>query len=331
MLRWRPELLGAAIDAGDPLRGAIDAILPRADADALVDILIRIPETVAPVVTARPDVLERTSLWRHQSVDGAKLLGLANVDEQRATTIVAAMIEAGRENLTSVVVDRFGVRPILRALSAPDLQDLSVMWPWLRSMTLKTDELAECMATGLLTRRTLLLGLAVILDPDAVPNFVGTDPWVTAVETSRTSYETEGEDVLAAHLFCRAMGSRSNSAGRLLFLSVQRLHEAMASGRLTDIAWRIAKQRLPTGSIWREWDNCEKLRQAVVDKFIDRDLPPVEFGTVIDDGKLWAIYVAQAAVSSRGRHYLDRVRRALRVGTEPWWAERAKVIDRNVK
>lgn len=105
----------------------------------------------------------------------------------------------------------------------------------------------------------------------------------------------------------------------------------MISGRLTGEAWRIAKQRLPYGSVWREWDQCEKLRHAVVDYFIDRELPPIEFGTVVDDGKLWAQLVDLAADSSRGRRYLDKVRSALRGGHEGWWVERAKLIDRKVK
>ena len=104
----------------------------------------------------------------------------------------------------------------------------------------------------------------------------------------------------------------------------------MASARLTEQAWRIAKPRLPHGSIWRDWDQCEKLRHAVIDSFIDRNLPPLEFGTVVDSGRLWTILVDLAADSSRGRRYLDKVRNALR-GGEAWWAERAKIIDRKLK
>ncbi len=97
-----------------------------------------------------------------------------------------------------------------------------------------------------------------------------------------------------------------------------------------DNAWRVAKPRLPTGSIWREWDQCEKLRHAVVDSFIDRRLPPIEFGTVVDNGKLWEELVDLAAHSLAGRRYLDKVRSALRGGGEAWWFERAKITDRRI-
>ena len=68
-----------------------------------------------------------------------------------------------------------------------------------------------------------------------------------------------------------------------------------------------------------------------MDTFLDRDLPPIEFGTVVDNGKLWWKLVILAAESSRGRRYLDKVRKALRDGRESWWAERANLIDRKVK
>ena len=173
--------------------------------------------------------------------------------------------------------------------------------------------------------------LAEILAPDSVPNSVGTDPWVTAVKRTKTSDNVQDEDLLASFLFARARGRYSRSAGKLFFLSVQRLHEAMASGRLTNEAWRIAKPRLPYGLVWREWDQCEKLRNAVVDSFIDRELPPIEFGIVVDNDNLWEELVDLAADSFRGRRYLDKVRSALRRGGEAWQDERAKIIDRRIK
>jgi len=66
-----------------------------------------------------------------------------------------------------------------------------------------------------------------------VPEEAGEDPWVTAVHYSKVTSDVEGEDMLAALLFCRGMGWRSRSAGRLLFLSVQRLSKAPAANRLS--------------------------------------------------------------------------------------------------
>ncbi|ESZ12237.1 hypothetical protein X737_27925 [Mesorhizobium sp. L48C026A00] len=331
ILRWRPDLLGGTMPDEDPLQAAVDAILTDADADELVEVLTTAPDAMPAILAARPDILEKTSIWRIRSVDVTRLLQSVDVDQDHAAAIAAAMIAAGRDDCSSLAVDRLGVCAVVRALIETSRGDTQSISPWLRTVAGKTDELAACLAEGVLTDRSLLIGLAAILDPDAVPNSVGQDPWVTAVEYSRALVDDGGEDILASFLFCRAMGWRSRSAGRLFFLSVQRLHEAMAARRLSDAAWRLTDRRLPWVAPWRDWDRCERLRRAVVDQFIERDLPPLEFGTVVDDGKLWSRLVDLAADSFRGRRYLERVRQVLGNGSDGWWHERARVIERKAK
>lgn len=331
LLRWRPDLLYGGVSDLDPLRGALDAALPLADPERLVDIIAHAPDAMSHILALRPDVLERPSLWRSDSVDHARVIRAVELDPEHAVAVVRSMIIAGRQDSPWLAIERYGVRTVLRGVSAAAMDGVQAAWSWLRPLAGRADDLAACMAQGDLTFRPLLIGLAGLLDPDAVPNSGGTDPWVTAVEHTRTSGDQAGEDLLAAFLLCRAMGWRSKSPGRLFFLSVQRLHEALAEQRLSEAAWRLADRRLPWVSPWREWDRCERLRRAVVDRFVDHELPPIDFGTVVDDGRLWAMLVDIAADGSRGRRYLHRVRKALRGGSEAWWGERARVIDRIVK
>jgi len=330
LLRWKPDLLAEGFGDDDPLLGAIEAAVSEASPEQLVDLIGAFPGVALTVLPLRQDILERASFWRIASVDAHRLIASVDVEGDQAARIVSALMDAGRDDCSAAVVIRFGIAPVVAALSRLDVAQIRSGMGWVRAIAPQTNDLAEGMAAGTVWHRPLLFALAEVLDPDAVPNSVGIDPWVTAVERTRTTDNVQGEDLLAACLFTRARGWRSRSAGRLFFLSVQRLHEAMASGRLSEQAWRVAKPRLPYGSIWRDWDQCEKLRHAVVDSFMDRDLPPLEFGTVVDDGKLWKELVDLAADSSRGRRYLEKVRGALR-GGEAWWVERAKIIDRKLR
>jgi hypothetical protein len=331
LLRWRPDILADGLDEKDPLQWAIDAALPGASPEELVEVFEVMPGATATVLPSRPDVLEHVSFWRIAAIDALKLIRSLDADGDHAARIVLALVEAARDDCAQVVVDRFGINPVVVALSNMDVVGIRSRIGWVRAIAQRTNDLAERMAVGELSHRPLLFVLAEVLDPDAVPNTVGTDPWVAATERTRTTDDVSAEDLFAAFLFSRARGWRSRSTGRLFFLSVQRLHEAMATERLSDAAWRIAKQRLPYGSVWRDWDQCEKLRHAVVDDFIDKELPPIEFGTVVDDVDLWRELVDLAAESWRGRRYLDKVRNALRNGHEGWWIERARLIDRKVK
>lgn len=331
LLRWKPDFLADDLPEGDPLHKAVDAALPEADAEELIDLIEAVPGAAMTVLPARPDVFERASFWRITSLDAPRLIGTLDAGQDGAVRIVGALMEAGRDECSAVMVDRFGIDPVVAALSTLDAAGIGSRLAWIRTIAHRIDDLAEGMSRGIIWHRPLLFALAEILAPESVPNGVGTDPWVTAVERTKTSDDMRGEDLLASFLFARARGWCSRSAGKLFILSVQRLHEAMASERLTNEAWRIAKPRLPYGSVWREWDQCEKLRNAVVDSFIDRELPPIEFGTVVDNDNLWKELVDLAADSFRGRRYLDKVRGALRGGDAAWREERAKIIDRRIK
>ena len=331
LLRWKPDLLTDGLVEHEALYKAVEAALPEADIEELAALINAVPAAAAMVIAFRGDVLERASFWRTASIDGTRLLQSLDSNNSRAAQIVSALMEAGRDDCSVAVVDNFGIGPVVAALADLDAAAIRSRMGWVRTIERRVDDLAKVMANGALWQRPLLFTLSQTLDPDAVPNIAGTDPWVTAVERTRVTDDVLGEDLLAAFLFNRARGWRSRSAGKLFFLSVQRLHEALASARLSDEAWRIAKQRLPYGSVWRDWNPCEKLRHAVVDSFIDRDLPPSEFGTVVKDGDLWKSLVDLAADTSRGRRYLDQVRNSLRGSRDGWRNERAKLIDRRIR
>ncbi|AUQ49030.1 hypothetical protein PhaeoP83_00722 [Phaeobacter inhibens] len=330
LLRWRPDLLAEGLTVEGPLQKAFEAALPEADLGELVDLLEVVPSAASAVFLARPDILEDSSFWRMTTIDILGLLRSLNIEQDHAARIVVALAEAARDDCSKMVVDCFGINPVVVALSAMDVVGIRSRMSWVHAIAGRTKDLAESMADGRLSHRPLLFALSEILAPDAVPNNMGTDPWVTAIERTGTTDDVLAEDLLAAFLFNRARGRHSMSTGRLFSLSVQRLHEAMASNRLSSEAWRIAKQRLPYGSVWRSWDQCEKLRHAVVDDFIDRELPPIEFGTVVDDGHLWIGLVDLAADSWRGRRYLSKVRSALLGAHEAWQIERAKLIDHKI-
>lgn len=328
LLEWRPDGLASALTEGGALRTAVEAVLPTINADDLASALSRNPDALVDLIPARPDLLESPALWR-TGLSSPVLLGAANPSAERATAVIMAMMDAGRADGAEAAVRQLGARPVIRALG--ECIDSRPDDAWFRVVASRPEELAACMADGTLRNRRVLLALCYMLDPDTVPNAIGEDPWVTAVHQSLPSGDRADEDMLAAFLFCRALGWTSRSQGRLFFLSVQRLHEASAMDRLHGAARHLTERRLPFVLSWREWDRCERIRKAVVDHFVDRDLPPLEFGTVVDDGKLWSKFVDFAADSGRGTRYLDRVRRSLREGPDQWWHDRAKIIDRKIR
>lgn len=332
MLKWAPEMLAEPASFDGPLRAAVDAVIPDMDAGDLAQALAGHLDSLVAVLPARPDLLAVPAVWASRSHAVTAMLGSVDLDEVMKVNVVSAMMAAGRDDCADIAAKRFGIGAVVRALEKTLGDRIAKASPWLRAVAdARPNELASRLADGTIQDRRIMIGLAQLVDPDGVPNDVGQDPWVTAAGRAAPSSDGGGEDMLAAFLFYRAMGWRSGSRGRLFFLSVQRLHEALAAGRLPGEVQKFVERRLPGTSFSRDWDRCERLRKAVVDQFIDRDLPPAEFGTVVDSGALWRKLVDIAADSYRGRRYLDRVRAALREGPDDWWHDRARDVDRKIK
>jgi hypothetical protein len=75
---------------------------------------------------------------------------------------------------------------------------------------------------------------------------------------------------------------------------------------------------------WSDWDRCQRLRAAVVDVFVDRDLWPKAFCRITRDDELFAQLAEIAAENGRGRRFLKKVKEALR---ETDWNEDSKRLE----
>jgi hypothetical protein len=107
--------------------------------------------------------------------------------------------------------------------------------------------------------------------------------WCVAPDTARATLSTGRRDVqrlaaqavneisaplrtLAAFLMV-TLGLRSTgeTALNLLVRGFFAVHQILASGRYNSEAWWLISPELPYLGWWRDWDRCEKLRQAVRD------------------------------------------------------------------
>ena len=72
LLRWKPELLADDLPKDDPFHKAVNAALPEADTDELIDLIDNVPGAAVAVLQARPDVSEHASFWRIASLDAPR-------------------------------------------------------------------------------------------------------------------------------------------------------------------------------------------------------------------------------------------------------------------
>ncbi|MGS7457749.1 hypothetical protein, partial [Mycobacterium tuberculosis] len=69
-------------------------------------------------------------------------------------------MEAGRDECSSVTVDRFGIDPVVVALSSLDVSGIHSKLAWVRTIASRINDLAEGMSRGIIWHRPLLFALA---------------------------------------------------------------------------------------------------------------------------------------------------------------------------
>jgi len=269
-----------------------------------------IPSITNAVLKSRPDLFAEPSFWHLPNLAVGQALDLIPSDSESIDLIVGAMIAAKRGELAAPAVMRFGALKVLGSVeAAAETISNDALVPWFEVLSSRPSDLAAALVAGVLRQKRLLVALAEATDPDALPSTSGIDPWVVGLEGAKGSVSLDEENYLAAFLFCRALGVQSRSIARLLALSTEQVHTAIAFGRIPWRGWHLISKRLPWVLPWLEWDRCARIRGAAVDRFVGLDLDHRQFVMLTADELLWRQLVDVAVRSYEGRRYLDRVLR----------------------
>ncbi|MGY4307831.1 hypothetical protein ACVIJ6_005074 [Bradyrhizobium sp. USDA 4369] len=325
---WRrqPASFVDAISENDPLADTMEATLASLDESALLAGIEKQPSVAAEITMRRQDLFRSERFWAISGLDVEKVLASSAAD--RADDIVASMMACGVVQ-ADPALKKFGARPLIKALEkiGPGLEQ-EKLGSWLRALSNQKSDLTQALLSRELTFMPLLVTLARATYPDAAGNDGGIDPWVEAVRRATGRVGPEDEDYLRAFLLTRALGWQSEASAALMKCSLETVHRALADGRMPAAGWRLLYQRLPWVAPWREWDRCWRVRQVVAERFVERDLDPLEFGTVVDDPALWRELAVRVADLWRGPKYLKRVRDSLTGSTTETKRQRVAEIDR---
>ncbi|WP_294642963.1 hypothetical protein [uncultured Aureimonas sp.] len=322
-----PRALIETIGRGDVLSPFASDLVSRLPARELMDAALSDPATIDTLMPLRPDMLAMPELWTARKVMPSGALDVVRAAE--APAVLEAVVAAGRVDLAVEVVRHFGAAETLATVAA--LSDVSgaALVRWLNAVATDPRSLGGVLSSGLLGR-AVLLGLANRLDPDAVPNDYGEDPWLSALRSFRWRDDPEDVD-LAAFLMARALGTVSRSSAELLRTSFDRLHRAIAGGDPPSAgAWRSVERRLPWTFPWLEWDRCGRLREAAASTFVERRLDPAVFVRLTDDGPVFKRLAEAAARTRAGRHYLELVAGSADKAPERFMRARAKIARKLV-
>ena len=330
---WRrtPDRFAKMLEGNDLERTISASGFATLGVDELINGVMRAPRLSTVALTHRPELVTRPEFWSRDiaPVDAA-FTALAGAPEFR-TAGLTAMIAANRDDLAMKAVREIGplhVLQIVAPLFDSTTSDRRGLGQWLAAAASEPETAARFLADGQTRSWELLSAIAHLMPPDAVPNDYGIDPWLIAIRASDGSASGDARLFLCAYLFSRALGLRSRNSGELVQMSFEPIHMAASADRLPDQAWRVLEYRLPWSFSWFIWDRCQRIRAAVSDLFVERDLSAQLFAQIANDDRVFAVTAETVARSSRGRHFLKRVRRWMKDENMQHHASRIHMIEK---
>jgi hypothetical protein len=129
---------------------------------------------------------------------------------------------------------------------------------------------------------------------------------------------------LSAYLLARALGYRSRNQAELIECSFDDVYIPASQSRLSAEAWNIIEPRLPKPWFF-DWDYCQRMRDALVEAFVNRDLAPNSFMRVTRNDDVFEQLTRAIARTGRGRRFLKKALQSLMNQNE--WSKRAEIIQ----
>ncbi len=271
------------------------------------------------VLSLVPGVVLDPSFWRLEtSTDDSAFQLVLDLDNPKQA--IYAMIMSGRVLLSPASralgpekLAGFLVKAVEEAPQDPEFRELARNW--LVATAKDADLLPKVLAVPP-RKHWVLAAIARATNPDVLaPTPEGEDAWLWAAREASDSPGADAE-YFAAFVLARALGRGSATPASLLAHCFDPVYRSTSAGTLGEEAWRLLSPRLPYSLYWAPWDRCIRVRQAVVDLFVDRDPSPSAFAGLTTDDGTFAQLASLAARRRRGRRLLRDVLEILKNAPE---------------
>jgi len=296
-------------------RGIAELTLGALSRDELLTGAERMPELAGLVLTQRPELVEDARLWSLQSLPTDVAFALISKNKASTFSALNALLESGRDDLLPEAVRALGTSAMLRVLAhhweALRKSRADMVARSLQATTREASAVAEFLVNTP-APLDMLGAIARTMAPDTIPNEHGTDPWLLALKRSVDGRAKSGHLFLYAFILTRALGWRSRNQAELAQLSFDPVYAALSKDRMPEDAWRLLETRLPWVVPWLSWDHCLRVRNAISDIFVERNLSAAKFAELAEDDSIFFELASAMARTYRGRRFLRDVRYELR-------------------
>jgi len=202
-----------------------------------------------------------------------------------AASWIPFLLDVGDDRFATSVVERFPkevIETILnRELASGSIRSL-LTTGWRAALSTHQPELASFLSQEqYFSSSAAMVILTGLLDPHQVQvrNY-GLKPWIRVAKEMPDSILAFPNGEAAAFLLSLAFQNAESEAVILATTSFEHVHASARDDSpdpLSYRAWKSLEPDVPVLGYTKNWDHCERLRRALVERFIQRDWPREQF------------------------------------------------------
>jgi hypothetical protein len=270
------------------------------------------------IVRSNPKLFRERAIWE-RAVDLQReifdaLAQDTDASDQFFTRLIPILLEMGSDNLTDQIEAKLDSDLIVGAIldwlneTSNGIEAITPKWQQildkhstsvLRWVVRKSDRGEANVNVLAIAARTLNPHEAMVVGEDA-------NIWLNLAEgVNRLQEPTR----IQSMCFLLALGFNNPppSGVKLVASSFQLVHDAARRERLTYNDWRLLQYQAPAISFWRGWDKCERLRYALIEKFITFRWPEEYFLRAVIEPDSFRQAIDACYETKRGRKLLRRI------------------------
>jgi len=220
-----------------------------------------------------PALFAAPQVWRESYDRQRELYDLVSPHlksgEVAVADVIRAMLDAESDVLADEIGRQYGADAVDAALEWFNMSEApSLPERWEGVLRQQTDAVLRWLSNTKTPHDTTMALLAGFLDPHSSRVLkLGTQIWLSLARSS-DQFDERTRIRVMAFLLALSFNNPDAHAPELTAESFQSVHDAAARERLPYPSWRLLMYQAPSHSWWGEWERCERLRRALVDKFI---------------------------------------------------------------
>lgn len=291
------------------------------------------------VLSIRDDLAKSPALWQEstdlQRRSFSVLAQRFGAEQDRWEAVLQAMLDARSDAVADDVVthlDSVAAEAVFRWLNEDEIRRVeNLPRGWERALAQRPELILSWLARTPAPTKTSLVLITRLLSPH-LPELhrMGAERWLPLAEEFPRGLNATSE--IRARAFLLALGFHNPGGGASLLVvhTFQIVHDAAARGDLGD-SWALIERHIPSGGswLWGDWDRCEKLRRALLDRFIRFQWPTAHFLASVQRQDTFQQVVTYGETFSSGRAFLRRVRRDVEAGAQATSTQRAVLFELN--